>query len=157
MSNFFFIISNLEKTNDMGGLFDFNATLFFVIIHFVILTIILNIILYNPILNIIEKRKNYILNNLNKASKILIIADKLKKEYEYLLIHLQKETKIELQKSEIIYKNFFENELKDIQKFLNSIFDKFTQDLLLKKFIAFTNLEKIIETLSKNIENKLSL
>jgi len=35
-----------------GGLFDFGATLPLLVIQFALLTLVLNIVLYNPILNI---------------------------------------------------------------------------------------------------------
>ena len=76
MINFSILISNSEVSGP-GGLFDINATLPLVLIQFVLLVIILNIILYTPLLTIIEERKEYILTNLGKASEILAEANKL--------------------------------------------------------------------------------
>jgi F0F1-type ATP synthase membrane subunit b/b' len=42
-----------------------------------LLTVVLNIVLYSPLLTIIEERKEYILTNLGKASEILAEANKL--------------------------------------------------------------------------------
>jgi F0F1-type ATP synthase membrane subunit b/b' len=39
-----------------------------------LLTVVLNIVLYSPLLTIIEERKEYILTNLGKASEILAEA-----------------------------------------------------------------------------------
>ena len=76
MVNLSILISNSE-VNGPGGLFDFNATLPLVAIQFVLLTLILNAILYSPLLTIIDERKEYILSNLTKASEILAKANKL--------------------------------------------------------------------------------
>ena len=76
MINLSILISSSEVSGP-GGLFDINATLPLVAIQFVLLTIILNIILYNPLLTIIEERKEYILTNLSKASEILAEANKI--------------------------------------------------------------------------------
>ena len=80
MINLSILISSSEVSGP-GGLFDINATLPLVAIQFVLLTIILNIILYNPLLTIIEERKEYILTNLSKASEILAEANKLTEQY----------------------------------------------------------------------------
>ena len=72
--NFSILIS---EVNGPGGLFDFNGTLPLVAIQFVLLMLVLNIILYNPLLVIISERQEFILNNLGKASDILTQANDL--------------------------------------------------------------------------------
>ena len=86
MINLSILISTLEVSGP-GGLFDINATLPLVAIQFILLMVILNIILYSPLLTIIEERKEYILTNLGKASEILAEANKLTTQYEEALIH----------------------------------------------------------------------
>ena len=81
MINLSILISNSEVSGP-GGLFDLNATLPLVAGQFVLLTILLNIILYNPLLTIIAERKEYILTNLSKASELLAEAKKLTTQYE---------------------------------------------------------------------------
>ena len=81
MINLSILISSSEVSGP-GGLFDIDATLPLVAIQFVLLTVVLNIILYNPLLTIIEERKEYILTNLSKASEILAEANKLTEQYE---------------------------------------------------------------------------
>ena len=56
MVNFSILISNSEVSGP-GGLFDFNATLPLVAIQFVLLMLILNTVLYSPLLTIMEERK----------------------------------------------------------------------------------------------------
>ena len=56
MINLSVLISSSEVSGP-GGLFDIDATLLLVAIQFVVLTIILNIVLYSPLLTIIEERK----------------------------------------------------------------------------------------------------
>ena len=89
MINLSILISNSEVSGP-GGLFDINATLPLVAIQFVLLVVVLNIILYNPLLTIIEERKEYILTNLGKASEILAEANKLTKQYEEELASVKK-------------------------------------------------------------------
>jgi F-type H+-transporting ATPase subunit b len=90
MVNFSILISNSEVSGP-GGLFDFNATLPLVAIQFVLLMLILNTVLYSPLLAIIEERQEYILNNLAKASEVLTQANELTTYYEQELSNVRKE------------------------------------------------------------------
>ena len=79
MINFSILISNSEM-NGPGGIFDFDATLPTIAIQFIVSAIILDRILYRPLLKIIEERREYILTYLNRASKILKDANKINKK-----------------------------------------------------------------------------
>ena len=76
MINISLLISSSEISGP-GGLFDINATLPLVAVQFLLLMVILNILLYSPLLAIITERNEYILNNLAKASETLAKANKL--------------------------------------------------------------------------------
>ena len=52
-------IRTIGSTMGAGGLFDFNATLPFLAIQFLILMFVLNTILYNPLLSVINDRNEY--------------------------------------------------------------------------------------------------
>merc|ERR1712231_45998 len=80
MVNFSILISNSEVTGP-GGLFDIDATLPLVAIQFLLLMVILNVILYSPLLSVITERNEYILNNLAKASEILEIELNISQKY----------------------------------------------------------------------------
>ena len=67
---------------EKGGLFDFGATLPLVAIEFLLLMFVLNLILYNPLVTLINQRNEYILDNLSKASEMLTTANELTTEYE---------------------------------------------------------------------------
>jgi F-type H+-transporting ATPase subunit b len=115
MINLSILISSSEVSGP-GGLFDINATLPLVAIQFVLLTVILNIILYNPLLTIIEERKEYILTNLSKASEILAEANKLTEQYEQELASVRKEAQLEITNSQKIHKEILETELNSFSK-----------------------------------------
>ena len=55
---------------ERGGLFDFGATLPLVAIEFLLLMFVLNLILYNPLVTLMNQRNEYILDNLSKIDKI---------------------------------------------------------------------------------------
>ena len=156
MINLSILISSSEVSGP-GGLFDFNATLPLVAIQFVLLTIILNTILYSPLLNIIEERKDYILNNLSKASEILAEANKLTEQYEQELSSVRKEAQLEITNSQKIHKEILETELNISQKYIDNLLDTITQDLISKRDIALNNLDDSVKLLCSDIETKLSI
>jgi F-type H+-transporting ATPase subunit b len=156
MINFSILISNSEVSGP-GGLFDIDATLPLVAIQFLLLMVILNIILYNPLLTVIEERKEYILTNLSKASEILAEANNLTTQYEQELDSVRKEAQLEITNSQKIHKEILEVELNISQKYIDNLLDTITKDLLAKKDIALNSLDEIVTSLCSNIETRLAI
>jgi F-type H+-transporting ATPase subunit b len=156
MINLSILISNSEVSGP-GGLFDINATLPLVAIQFILLVVLLNIILYSPLLNIIEERKEYILTNLGKASELLEEASKLTTQYEQELTRVRKEAQLEITNSQKIHKEILETELDISQKYIDNLLDTIQKDLLSKKNIALNSLNEIVQSLCADIETRLSI
>ena len=156
MINLSILISSSEVSGP-GGLFDIDATLPLVAIQFLLLMVILNIILYNPLLTVIEERKEYILTNLSKASEILAEANNLTTQYEQELDSVRKEAQLEITNSQKIHKEILEVELNISQKYIDNLLDTITKDLLAKKDIALNSLDEIVQSLCSNIETRLAI
>ena len=156
MINFSILISSSEVSGP-GGLFDINATLPLVAIQFLLLMVILNVLLYNPLLTVIEERKEYILTNLSEASKILAEANKLTTQYEQELEDVRKQAQLEITKSQKIHKEILEVEVNISQKYIDNLLDTITKDLFAKKEIALNNLDEIVQSLSTDIETRLAI
>ena len=156
MINLSILISSSEVSGP-GGLFDFNLTLPLVAIQFVLLTVLLNVILYNPLLTVIEERKEYILTNLSKASEILAEANKLTEKYEQELNNVRKEAQSEITNSQKIHKEILEIELDISQKYIDNLLDTIQKDLLAKKNMALNSLDEIVQSLCVDIETRLSI
>ena len=156
MLNLSILISSSEVSGP-GGLFDIDATLPLVAIQFVLLMVLLNIILYNPLLTVIEERKEYILVNLGKASKLLAEANKLTKQYEQKLENVRKEAQLEIANSQKIHKEILEIELDISQNYIDNLLDNITKDLVAKKATILNNLDKIVQSLCTTIEVRLSI
>jgi F-type H+-transporting ATPase subunit b len=156
MINLSILISSSEVSGP-GGLFDFNLTLPLIAIQFILLTIILNIILYNPLLTIIEERRDYILTNLSKASELLSQAKKLTAQYEQELTKVRKEAQLEITNSQKIHKEILEIEVSISQKYIDNLLDTIQKDLLAKKNIALNSLDEIVQSLCADIEARLSI
>jgi F-type H+-transporting ATPase subunit b len=156
MINLSILISSSEVSGP-GGLFDINATLPLVAIQFVLLVFLLNIILYSPLLTVIEERKEYILTNLGKASEILAEANKLTEQYEQELTSVRKEAQLEITNSQKIHKEILEIELNISQKYIDNLLDTIQKDLLAKKNMALNSLDEIVQSLCADIETRLSI
>ena len=156
MINLSILISSSEVSGP-GGLFDFNLTLPLVAIQFVLLTVLLNIILYNPLLTVIEERKEYILTNLSKASELLAEANKLTEQYEQELNNVRKEAQSEITNSQKIHKEILEIELDISQKYIDNLLDTIQKDLLAKKNMALNSIGEIVQSLCIDIETRLSI
>jgi F-type H+-transporting ATPase subunit b len=156
MVNLSILISNSEISGP-GGLFDFNATLPLVAIQFVLLMLILNTILYSPLLTVIEERREYILGNLAKASEILAQANELTTQYEQELSNVRKEAQLEITNSQKIHKEILEIELNISQKYIDNLLDTITKDLLDKKNTALNSLDTIVKSLCVEIDTRLSI
>jgi len=156
MINLSILISSSEVSGP-GGLFDINATLPLVGIQFAILMVILNIILYSPLLTIIEERKEYILSHLAEASEKLAQAKELTTQYEKDLENTRKEAQLEITNSQNIHKEILEIELEISQKYIDSLLETISVDLLEKKETTLTNLDTSVKALCTEVETKLSI
>lgn len=156
MINFSTLILSSE-VNGPGGLFDIDATLPLVAIQFILIMIVLNIILYNPLLTIIEERKEYILTNLGKASELLAEANNLTTQYEEELTNVRKEAQLEITNSQKIHKEILDLEINISQNYIDSLLDTIINDFESKKTLALNNLEESVQSLCDNINTKLSI
>lgn len=156
MINLSILISTSEVSGP-GGLFDIDGTLPLVAFQFLLLMVILNIILYNPLLTIIEERKEYILTNLGKASEILAEANDLTTQYEEELANVRNEAQLEITNSQKIHKEILETELNISQKYIDNLLDTIITDLFAKRNIVLNSLDEIVQSLCTDIETRLSI
>ena len=156
MINLSILISSSEVSGP-GGLFDIDATLPLVAIQFLLLMVILNTILYTPLLTVIEERKEFILTNLSKASELLAEANKLTTQYEQELDNVRKEAQLEITDSQKIHKEILDIELNISQKYIDNLLNTIIKDLLNKKEIALNSLDEVVQSLCVMIETKLAI
>ena len=157
MINFSILISDSEIITGPGGLFDFDATLPLVAIQFILLMLILNAILFSPLLTIIEDRNEFILTNLAKASEMLTQANTMTTQYQDELSNVRKEAQLEIANSQKIHKEIFEIELNTSQTYIDNLLDKAIKQLSEKQNKAINNLDTNVKSLCLEIENQLSI
>jgi len=145
----------LAEETSKGGLFDIGATLPLVAIQFLLLMFILNIILYNPILTVVDERNEYVLDNLSKTSDMVLVASELIAQYEQELIATKKEARTEITKLQKIQKERFDSELKISQENVDKLVKKILNNFSNKKAKVIDNLQSEIDSLSTQMLNKL--
>ena len=151
MINFSTMISS-STIDGPGGLFDINATLPLVAIQFVLLTIVLNALLYNPILTTLTERNDFILITLLQAVITLEKTDKLTAKFANKLQIVRQEAELQITNSQKTHKEILEVELDISQKYIDDLLDTITKDLSIKKQTVFTNLDSIISSLCLEIQ-----
>jgi F-type H+-transporting ATPase subunit b len=156
MVNLSILISSSE-TSGPGGLFDIGATLPLVAIQFVILMLVLNVLLYSPLLSVITERNDFVITNLAKASETLTKANELTTQYEQELNSVRKEAQSEIANSQKIHKEILDIELNISQKYIDNLLDNITQEFFIKKESIINNLDDQIDVLTTQIESKLSI
>ncbi len=156
MVNISILISSSEISGP-GGLFDFDATLPLVAIQFVLLTVILNVLLYSPLSTVVAERNELILTNLANASETLAKANEMTAQYEQELESVRSEAQSQITDSQKIHKEILEIELDISQKYIDNLLDKLTKDILNKKEIALNSLDTVTQSLCTEIEDKLSI
>lgn len=142
-------------TERPGGLFDFDGTLPLVAIQFLALMFLLNVILYTPLLNVINDRNQYISKNLANASSILSQSNQLIKQYETELGKARKEAQLEISTLQKLHKSILETEARASQKVIDEFLVKITNSFKAKKDKVLVSLESEIDSLSSQIISKI--
>jgi len=138
-------------TNTKGGLFDIGATLPLVALQFLILMIILNLILYKPLISLVNKRNEKILDNLSKASEIILITSNMTNKYEESLLSTKKEAKQSITELQKIQKEKFDIELNLSQKSIEIVIQKILENFNIKKQKALNNITLEVNSLTAQI------
>ena len=131
MNEQFFII--LAEESKKGGLFDIGATLPLVAIQFLIL---------------MNQRNEYILDNLSKASNMLVTAEELTTQYETELAATKQDAQKEINDLQQIQKESFVTELNLSQNYIDAIVQKILNDFATKKQTVIADLDKEISNLA---------
>ena len=118
---------------------------------------VLNLILYNPLVTLMNQRNEYILDNLSKASEMLTTANELTAEYETELKATKKQAQQEIVASQKIQKQSFEIELNLSQKYIDTLLERILGNFEKTKETIFEKLEsdKVVDSLCDQMLGKL--
>jgi|MDSY01.2.fsa_nt_gb F-type H+-transporting ATPase subunit b len=138
-----------------GGLFDFDATLPFMAIQIILLTVLLNIVFYGPITGILDQRSESIRTKLKEASEMLIKAEDLTKQYEVQLLEARQQSQEIILKSRKESQELVAVEIGQAQKNAEELIEETTKQLQIQKVQALSTLENQVDVLSDTITKKI--
>jgi len=142
-----------------GGLFDFGATLPALALQFILLMVVLNLILYTPLLNVINSRNNYILENLSQSSDLLAKVAELNAKYETELKSRRQLAQAEIKQAQTDLKIIIEAEFTLVNKLTNSYVNDITKKILARNTqifqIMFGDNVDLTESGSYNLSSQL--
>ena len=148
-------VSSLQTFEGSGGLFDFNATMPLMAIQFILLSIVLTTIFYEPVAQIIDERQAYIKDNFTKAFEKLVEADKLNEQLEEKLKTARADAKqILFQTREETNKNVF-LELEKAKENASNLIEKTTQQLKDQEMQIPSNVKNEVTEIAGLIEVQL--
>jgi F-type H+-transporting ATPase subunit b len=149
------IFRSLTSTIGAGGLFDFGLTLPLLSIQFLVLVFVLSNILYNPLLSAISERNNYIEVTLGQADKLIQETNKIKKSCEDEILEARKAAQLEITQCQKSFKSQGDIEINKVQKEFDAILQSLTLSLDVEKVKVLAKLEGEVESISKQILEKI--
>lgn len=138
-----------------GGLFDFNATLPFMMLQFLILMFLLNTIFYKPVTDTLDQRSDYIRDSLTTASAYLLKANDLTEQYEKALAQSRKEAQNTIRNSQKEAQDIVANKIKQAQQEAENLVNEAYDQLNIQKEQVLKTLENQVEALSDEIKLKI--
>ena len=114
----------LSSTPGEGGLFDFGATLPLMMIQILVLMVVLDSILYSPLLATISEREEYVQGNLKKAAELIEKANQIKMAAENKISAAEQASQLNIAKYTKESKEVFDGHIKSIQTSFNTAIDK---------------------------------
>jgi F-type H+-transporting ATPase subunit b len=120
-------------------MFDFDATLPFMALQFLLLSALLNAIFYKPMMKALDDRDNYIRTNKVDARERLDKSERLIKEYEQQLANARKQSQLLISEAEAEAQQVYASRVAEAQQ----------------KQAALSSLEQQVDSLSHQILGKL--
>ncbi len=136
-------------------MFDFNATLPLMAIQFLLLTALLNVVFFKPLSKVLGDRQDYINGNTTEARERLDKAKRLAQEYDEKLSSSRRQAQTIVSDAQANAQKKATQQLAEAQSRVQEIAMVAQQELDQQKQSAFGQLEKEIDSLSKQILSKL--
>ncbi len=147
--------ASAEEVEVSGGLFDINATLPLMAIQFLILVAILNAVFYKPLSKAIDDRDGYIRKNFAEAEERLEKAKRLADQYESELASTRRQAQDIIAAAQAEAQALAAQQIAAAQKEAQAQREQTQRELDQQKQAALTTLEQQVDSLSRQILNKL--
>jgi F-type H+-transporting ATPase subunit b len=136
-------------------MFDFNATLPLMAIQFLLLTALLNVVFFKPLSKVLGDRQDYINGNTTEARERLDKAKRLAQEYDEKLSSSRRQAQAIVSDAQTDAQKKAAQQLAEAQSRVQGLAMVAQQELEQQKQSAFSQLEKEVDSLSKQILSKL--
>ena len=136
-------------------MFDFDATLLFMAIQFLLLTAVLNMVFFKPLTKIIGEREDYIRSNTTEARERLEQAKHLAQQYEQELVETRKKSQSIIATAQAEAQQTATAQVSEAQQTVQAELAKVQKELDQQKQEALSELEKDVTQLSQQILDKL--
>jgi|SRR4028118_127782 F-type H+-transporting ATPase subunit b len=148
-------VETAETAAKEGGLFDFDATLPFMALQFLLLVAVLNAVFYKPLTKAIDDRDEYIRKNLLDARERVTKAENLAKQYEQELAATRRKSQATIEAAQADAKKIGAEKMSQAQAEAQAQREQAQQEIDQQKAEAFASLEQEVDALSRQILEKL--
>ncbi|MEG4811825.1 F0F1 ATP synthase subunit B' [Microcoleus sp. F8-D1] len=136
-------------------MFDFDATLPFMALQFLVLMVVLNAVFYKPLTKMLDERDEYIRTTQLSARERLAKAQKLAQEYEQKLGETRKQSQAVIAAAQADAQKTASAKVAEAQKEAQEAREKAGQEIEQQKQEAMRSLEQEVDVLSRQILEKL--
>ncbi|MFW9261760.1 MULTISPECIES: F0F1 ATP synthase subunit B' [Nostoc] len=136
-------------------MFDFDATLPFMALQFLLLAALLNAIFYKPLTKVLDDRDSYIRTNTLEARESLAKAERLATEYEQQLADARRQSQATIEAAQLEAKKITAEKIAEAQKEAQTQREQASVEIEQQKQEAFRTLEQQVDSLSRQILEKL--
>ncbi len=149
------ILLATEAVEEGGGLFDLDATLPLMGVQFLILVIVLNAIFYKPLGKAIDDRTEFVRSQLLSARERREKTEAVARQYEQELVDVRREAQDIVATAQAEAQKMISEQTQQAQQEVQAEREKAAQEIATQKAEAFSNLEGQVNTLSRQILEKL--
>ncbi len=144
-----------EAAEEGGGLFDINATLPLMAVQFLVLTAVLNQILFKPLGKILDERDEFIRSGLSGSQEKLAETEALADQYEQELASTRRQAQEVIVSAQNEAQAIADSKVAEAQQEAQVKREQAQAELNQQKQSAMQSLEQQVDALSRQIMGKL--
>jgi F-type H+-transporting ATPase subunit b len=136
-------------------MFDFDATLPLMAIQFLLFTAVMNLVFFKPLTRALDERQQYIRSNNLEAQERLSKAKHLAEQYEQELADTRRQSQAVIAVAQQEAQQIATQQIMEAQREVQAQIRQVQQELDQQKQAALQTLEQQVDTLSRQILDKL--
>ncbi len=136
-------------------MFDFDATLPFMALQFIVLAFVLNAVFYKPLNKVLDDRADYIRRNEEDARERLANANILTQQYEQQITDARRQSQDVIAHAQADAKKLAADQIAVAQRDAQKQKEAAAQEIEAQRQSALSSLEQEVDALSRQILNKL--